>query len=112
MTVVAVVNVLLLLTLVVPVTMVTMVTVVTVVTVLLLEVTVEVTEVTGVTGVNSLEVDVRLELRMVLTVKLLVLDDVGTVLVDPVLVMLREVEVVRLVAEALAMPSKIGYSKL
>ena len=86
-----------------------MVTVVTVVTVLLLEVTVEVTEVTG---VNSLEVDVRLELRMVLTVKLLVLDDVGTVLVDPVLVMLREVEVVRLVAEALAMPSKIGYSKL
>lgn len=37
---------------------------------------------------------------MVLTVKLLVLDDVGTVLVDPVLVMLREVEVVRLVAEA------------
>lgn len=97
MTVVAVVNVLLLLlTLVVPVTMVT---VVTVVTVLLLEVTVEVTEVTG---VNSLEVDVRLELRLVLlTVKLLVLDDVaGTVLVDPVLVMLREVEVVRLVAEA------------
>lgn len=94
MTVVAVVNVLLLLlTLVVPVTMVT------VVTVLLLEVTVEVTEVTG---VNSLEVDVRLELRLVLlTVKLLVLDDVaGTVLVDPVLVMLREVEVVRLVAEA------------
>lgn len=100
MTVVAVVNVLLLLlTLVVPVTMVT---VVTVVTVLLLEVTVEVTEVTEVTGVNSLEVDVRLELRLVLlTVKLLVLDDVaGTVLVDPVLVMLREVEVVRLVAEA------------
>lgn len=97
MTVVAVVNVLLLLlTLVVPVTMVT---VVTVVTVLLLEVTVEVTEVTG---VNSLEVVVRLELRLVLlTVKLLVLDDVaGTVLVDPVLVMLREVEVVRLVAEA------------
>lgn len=97
MTVAAVVNVLLLLlTLVVPVTMVT---VVTVVTVLLLEVTVEVTEVTG---VNSLEVDVRLELRLVLlTVKLLVLDDVaGTVLVDPVLVMLREVEVVRLVAEA------------
>jgi hypothetical protein len=91
-----------------------MVTVVTVVTVLLLEVTVEVTEVTEVTGVNSLEVDVRLELRLVLlTVKLLVLDDVaGTVLVDPVLVMLREVEVVRLVAEALAMPSKIGYSKL
>mmetsp|Transcript_12571 Transcript_12571/g.26431 ORF Transcript_12571/g.26431 Transcript_12571/m.26431 type:complete len:181 (-) Transcript_12571:1294-1836(-) len=74
------------------------VTVVTVVTVLLLEVTVEVTEVTE---VNSLEVDVRLELRLVLlTVKLLVLDDVGTVLVDPVLVMLREVEVVRLVAEA------------